>query len=90
MAKKILITCAITLVYCLTWMGLELALYGEVQGRIIDDIMMILFIPLIWKVVSINDDCGRDYVERTGKCPICLDCPHNCPLDKEQNDLVDG
>ena len=30
-----------------------------------------------------KDDCGRDYVKRTGKCPICTDCPHNCPLDKE-------
>lgn len=29
-----------------------------------------------------KDDCGRDYVKRTGKCPICTDCPHNCPLEK--------
>ena len=32
---------------------------------------------------EVKDDCGRDYVERTGKCPICVDCPHNCPLDND-------
>lgn len=52
MAKKILLTCVITLVYCFIWMGLEKALYGEVQGRIVDDIMMLLFIPVIWKAVE--------------------------------------
>lgn len=26
---------------------------------------------------------GREYVEMTGKCPMCWDCPDNCPLDKE-------
>ena len=26
---------------------------------------------------------GREYVETTGKCPMCWDCPDNCPLDKE-------
>lgn len=26
--------------------------------------------------------CGRDYVKEFGKCPICIDCPDNCPLDK--------
>ncbi len=27
--------------------------------------------------------CGRDYVEEFGKCPICTDCPDNCPLDNK-------
>lgn len=24
---------------------------------------------------------GREYVKKYGECPICVDCPHNCPLD---------
>ncbi|MBR2045323.1 MAG: hypothetical protein IJ958_04215 [Agathobacter sp.] len=40
----------------------------------------VLYVPYEEK-----ESCGRDYVERTGKCPMCIDCPHNCPLDKEQN-----
>lgn len=55
MAYRILKTCAITLVYCLIWFGLELALYGKIQGRTVDDIMMLLFIPVIWKAVKNND-----------------------------------
>ena len=26
---------------------------------------------------------GREYVEIYGECPICEDCPHNCPLETE-------
>jgi hypothetical protein len=25
---------------------------------------------------------GREYVEAFGKCPMCMDCPDGCPLDK--------
>lgn len=25
---------------------------------------------------------GREYVETTGKCPMCWDCPDNCPLER--------
>ena len=52
MAYKILLTGAITLVYCMIWQMLEKAIYGQVQGRIVDDIMMLLFIPVIWKAVE--------------------------------------
>lgn len=27
-------------------------------------------------------ECGREYVSNYGKCPICTDCPDNCPLEK--------
>ena len=27
---------------------------------------------------------GREYVEKFGECPICENCPHGCPLDKEK------
>ena len=26
---------------------------------------------------------GREYVGKYGECPICVDCPHNCPLDSK-------
>ena len=86
MAYRILKTCCITIMYCCLWMILEGVIYGQVEPRIVDDIIMAAFIPLIWKATTkVKDDCGRDYVKRTGKCPICTDCPHNCPL--ENNDL---
>ncbi len=47
MAQKILLTCIITFIYCMIWSWLEQTLYGEVQGRVVDDIMMLLFIPII-------------------------------------------
>lgn len=25
---------------------------------------------------------GRTYVKNYGKCPMCMDCPDGCPLDK--------
>lgn len=52
MTHKILLTCAVVFVYCMIWSGLEQALYGENQGRIVDDIMMLLFIPIIWKAIE--------------------------------------
>lgn len=27
-------------------------------------------------------ECGREYVSNYNKCPMCTDCPDNCPLDK--------
>lgn len=27
--------------------------------------------------------CGRDYVKEFGECPMCTDCPDNCPLDNK-------
>ena len=52
MAYKILLTCVITLAYCIIWEMLEKAIYGQIQGRIVDDIIMLLFIPVIWKAVE--------------------------------------
>lgn len=49
MTKRILLTCIVTLIYCSIWMLLEIVLYGQIEPRIVDDIMMLLFIPCIWK-----------------------------------------
>lgn len=84
MAYRILKTYGITLIYCMLWIILEQIIYGQATERIVDNIIMLAFIPMIWKTTAeIKDDCGRDYVERTGKCPMCIDCPHNCPLDEK-------
>ena len=38
--------------YCCIWMLLEVLLYGELQPRLVDDIMMTLFIPMIYKATN--------------------------------------
>ena len=43
------------------------------------------YIEGLEEATGVEDDCGRDYVERTGKCPICINCPHNCPLDNNNS-----
>lgn len=40
----------------------------ELADDIIDDIQHIV---------------GRDYVKMFGSCPMCIDCPDACPLEKE-------
>lgn len=35
----------------------------------------------IW-IDKIKNIEGRKYVETFGVCPICMDCPKNCPLDR--------
>ena len=39
----------------------------ELADDIIDDIQNII---------------GRKYVELFGSCPMCVDCPDGCPLDR--------
>lgn len=45
------------IVFALVWMGLELLLYGEIQPRIVDDIMWLLFLPFIY--IAVNQDLGE-------------------------------
>lgn len=33
-----------------------------------------------YSITTSNGISGREYVEIYGECPICVDCPHNCPL----------
>lgn len=46
--KRIMMTLLITSIYCCVWQMLELILYGEVQSRKVDDVIMLLFIPVIY------------------------------------------
>lgn len=47
---------AVTAFWCvllgLIWQGLELLIYGKITPRIVDDIMMFLFLPFIWIAVQ--------------------------------------
>lgn len=41
-------TMFITWMYCIVWALLEVVLYGQTEKRMVDDIMMLLFIPIIY------------------------------------------
>jgi hypothetical protein len=45
------------IVFALVWMGLELLLYGEIQPRIVDDIMWFLFLPFVY--MAVKQDLGE-------------------------------
>lgn len=45
-------TAFLVLFYCVVWMFLEVILYGEVQNRAVDDIMMFMFIPAFYKAMK--------------------------------------
>lgn len=40
------------LILSITWQGLELLIYGQIQPRVVDDIMGLLFLPFIYNAVS--------------------------------------
>ena len=46
--KAIIQTAMATVILCVIWQMLEYLIYGEVQPRIVDDIMMLFFIPFIY------------------------------------------
>ena len=45
--KAIILACWWFTILCFVWMGLELLLYGEVQHRLVDDI---IGIPIMWSL----------------------------------------
>ena len=51
--KAIIQTAIVTVILCGIWQILEYFIYGEIQYRIVDDIMMLFFTPFIYK--SIRD-----------------------------------
>lgn len=44
-----------------------------------------IFLDYVWnsKQHRTTKNAGRGYVKATGKCPMCEDCPDNCPIDKD-------
>lgn len=39
-------------IYCIIWSLLEVILYGQAENRDVDSIMMVLFMPMIYKAVG--------------------------------------
>ena len=54
-ARNIILTCLISLMYCAIWIILELIIYKTVQNRLLDNIMMLLFVPMIYIAISQTD-----------------------------------
>ena len=46
--KAIIQTVMVTVILCGIWQMLEYLIYGEVQPRIVDNIMLLFFIPFIY------------------------------------------
>ena len=42
-----------------------------------------VFLDYVWnsKQHRTTKNAGRGYVKATGKCPMCEDCPDNCPME---------
>lgn len=49
---KILKTCWWFIILALVWQGLELLIYHQIQPRVVDDIMGLLFLPFIYTAVD--------------------------------------
>ena len=45
---KLMLTSLIVFCYSITWIALEAIIYHSIAFRLVDDIMMLLFIPIIW------------------------------------------
>jgi len=50
--EKLLKACWCFVILGLIWQGLELLVYGQIQPRVVDDIMGFLFFPFIYKAMS--------------------------------------
>ena len=46
---KIIKTIILIAIYCFIWTALKKVMYGEVQPRTVDDIMILLLIPIFYK-----------------------------------------
>lgn len=50
--EKIMKSCWCFIILGLIWQGLELLLYGQIQHRVVDDIMGVLFFLFIYKAME--------------------------------------
>lgn len=49
---RIMKTCWWYIILALVWQGLELLIYHQIQPRVVDDIMGLLYLPFIYKAVD--------------------------------------
>lgn len=45
-------TLFVVLIYCIVWSLLEVILYGQAENSDADNIMMVLFMPMIYRAVG--------------------------------------
>ena len=59
--------------------GIKIDIYEQVMNN------WNIFLDYVWnsKKHRKKKVTGRDYVKETGKCPMCEDCPDNCPMEEE-------
>lgn len=50
--ERIIKTLFVVLIYCIVWILLETILYGQAEYRTVDDIMIVLFAPMIFKAID--------------------------------------
>ena len=50
--ERIIKTLFVVLIYCIVWMLLEIILYGQAENREVDNIIMLLFAPTIYKAID--------------------------------------
>lgn len=50
--ERIIKTLFVVWIYCIVWSLLEVILYGQVENREVDNIMMSLFAPIIYKAME--------------------------------------
>lgn len=68
-------TIILTFVICAIWSLLEYVIYGKTEDRIVDNIMMVLLIPVIYRAVgteihmeNVRDKDSEDKMEKTDLC----------------------
>ena len=49
--ERIIKTLFVVWIYCIVWSLLEVILYGQVENREVDNIIMALFTPIIYKAM---------------------------------------
>ena len=55
--KSFILTLGISYLVCLLWMGLEVIFYGEVQPRVVDDIIMLVIMTILF--ITIHKALGN-------------------------------
>jgi hypothetical protein len=72
---KICKTIILTFVICAIWSLLEYVIYGEIEDRIVDNIMMVLFIPVIYRAagaeIYTENARSKDSEDKMKKSDLC-------------------
>ena len=50
---RIILTFIITWLYCVAWMWLEKTIEGQITNSTVDNVIMVLFIPIIYMATDV-------------------------------------